>query len=60
LAAWPAVRRAGGRPASIYPVLLLAYVVPRFAHVYADIGGDLPLLSQWLLAAGTAQSRLCR
>jgi len=57
--------------ASIYPVLLLAvgslvilfllaYVVPRFAHVYADIGGDLPLLSQWLLAAGTAQSRLRR
>jgi len=35
-------------------------VVPRFAHVYADIGGDLPLLSQWLLAAGTAQSRLRR
>lgn len=54
--------------ASIYPVLLLAvgslvilfllaYVVPRFAHVYADIGGDLPLMSQWLLAAGTALDR---
>ncbi|MBL8383996.1 MAG: type II secretion system F family protein [Burkholderiales bacterium] len=51
--------------AAIYPVLLLvvgglvvlfllAYVVPRFARVYADIGGDLPLASQWLLAAGTA------
>jgi general secretion pathway protein F len=51
--------------ASIYPLLLLgvgslvilfllSYVVPRFAHVYADLGGDLPLLSQWLLAAGTA------
>ena len=54
--------------ASIYPVLLLgvgglvilfllSYVVPRFARVYADIGGDLPLLSQWLLAAGTAMDR---
>jgi len=54
--------------AAIYPALLLvvgslvilfllAYVVPRFASVYADIGGDLPLLSQWLLAAGTALDR---
>ncbi len=54
--------------ASIYPLLLLAvgslvilfllaYVVPRFASVYADIGGDLPLMSQWLLAAGTALDR---
>jgi general secretion pathway protein F len=49
--------------ASIYPVLLmmvgglvllflLGYVVPKFASVYEDIQGDLPLLSQWLLAAG--------
>jgi general secretion pathway protein F len=50
--------------ASIYPVLLLGvgtlvilflliYVVPRFSRVYADIGGDLPLMSRWLLEAGT-------
>jgi len=49
--------------ASIYPVLLLAvgglvvlfllgYVVPKFSHVYEDIQGDLPLLSQLLLQAG--------
>jgi general secretion pathway protein F len=49
--------------ASIYPVLLmivgglvvlflLGYVVPKFSHVYEDIQGDLPLLSQWLLALG--------
>jgi general secretion pathway protein F len=49
--------------ASIYPVLLLAvgllvvlfllgYVVPRFAGIYDEVGGDLPLLSRWLLALG--------
>ena len=54
--------------ASIYPALLLvvgslvilfllSYVVPRFSKVYADIGGDLPLMSQWLLAAGTAMDQ---
>ncbi len=50
--------------ASIYPLLLvavgslvilflMAYVVPRFSHVYADLGGDLPLMSRWLLEAGS-------
>ena len=49
--------------AAIYPVLLLAvgslviaflmiYVVPRFARIYNDIGGDLPLMSRWLLDVG--------
>ncbi|MEO6351753.1 MAG: type II secretion system F family protein [Burkholderiaceae bacterium] len=49
--------------ASIYPVLLavvgalvtlflMLYVVPRFSHIYADIGGDLPLLSRLLMAWG--------
>lgn len=49
--------------AAIYPVLLLAvgtlvilfllaYVVPRFAGVYADIGGELPAASRMLLALG--------
>jgi general secretion pathway protein F len=49
--------------ASIYPLLLIAvgslvllfllgYVVPKFSHVYADIHGDLPLLSRLLLEAG--------
>ena len=49
--------------ASIYPLLLLAvgglvvlfmlgYVVPKFSHIYEEIQGDLPLLSQLLLKAG--------
>jgi general secretion pathway protein F len=49
--------------ASIYPALLAAvgglvalfmvgYVVPRFSHIYADIGRDLPLLSRWLMGWG--------
>jgi len=49
--------------ASIYPVLLLlvgglvtlflmAYVVPKFSSIYADIGGNLPYLSQLLLQWG--------
>ena len=49
--------------ASIYPVLLagvgglvtmflMLYVVPRFSHIYADIGGDLPLLSRLLMRWG--------
>jgi general secretion pathway protein F len=51
--------------ASIYPALLIAvgglvalflllYVVPRFGHVYAERGGDLPLFSRLLLAWGQA------
>ena len=52
--------------ASVYPVLLvlvglavvlflMAYVVPRFAGVYADVGaGHLPLLSRWLMHWGQA------
>jgi len=49
--------------ASIYPVILLVvggmvtmfllgYVVPRFSHVYEDMGGDLPLMSRLLLDWG--------
>ena len=49
--------------ASIYPVMLIlagglvtlfliGYVVPRFAHIYEDVGGDLPFLSKILLAWG--------
>lgn len=49
--------------ASIYPLLLMivgmvvvlflmGYVVPKFAHIYSDMGGDLPLLSRWLLYWG--------
>jgi general secretion pathway protein F len=49
--------------ASIYPLLLFAvgglvtlflmvYVVPRFSHIYADIGSDLPLMSQLLMRWG--------
>lgn len=50
--------------AAVYPMLLLVvgglvilflmvYVVPRFAHIYEDIGGDLPFLSRCLLDAGS-------
>ncbi len=49
--------------AAIYPALLLAvggvvvlfllgYVVPRFSHIYEDVGTDLPWLSQVLLDWG--------
>jgi general secretion pathway protein F len=51
--------------AAIYPVLLLGvgglvvlfllgYVVPRFAHLFEDFSGELPLLSRWLLQWGHA------
>ena len=49
--------------AAIYPALLvgvgglvvmflLGYVVPRFSHIYEDVGNDLPWLSQVLLDWG--------
>ncbi|MDO8450803.1 MAG: type II secretion system F family protein [Rhodoferax sp.] len=51
--------------AAIYPVLLVAvsglvilflmgYVVPRFSHIYEDMGGNLPFLSRLLLQWGLA------
>jgi len=51
--------------ASIYPMLLIAvggmvglflllYVVPRFGHIYAERGTDLPLFSRLLLTWGNA------
>jgi len=50
--------------ASIYPAILivvgglvclflLGYVVPRFSHIYEDIGGDLPWLTRLLMTWGT-------
>jgi len=49
--------------AAIYPVLLvgvgglvilflMGYVVPRFSHIYEDMGGDLPLMSRLLMQWG--------
>lgn len=49
--------------AAIYPVLLLGvgglvvlfllgYVVPRFSHIYQDVGNDLPFMSRLLLDWG--------
>jgi general secretion pathway protein F len=49
--------------ALIYPVLLISvggavilflmgYVVPSFSHIYEEIGGNLPLVSRFLLAWG--------
>lgn len=51
--------------AAVYPALLVAvsglvilflmgYVVPRFSHIYEDMGGNLPLLSRLLLHWGLA------
>jgi general secretion pathway protein F len=51
--------------AAIYPVILVSvsvlvilflmgYVVPRFAHIYEDMGGKLPLMSRLLLESGLA------
>jgi general secretion pathway protein F len=51
--------------AAIYPALLvgvsslvilflMGYVVPRFSHIYEDMGGDLPFLSRLLLQWGLA------
>lgn len=50
--------------AAIYPALLLGvgacvilflmtYVVPRFSHVYEELGGDLPFMSRLLLQWGS-------
>lgn len=49
--------------ASIYPLMLagvgvlvtlflMVYVVPRFSHIYADLGGNLPLPSRLLMRWG--------
>lgn len=54
--------------AAIYPVLLIGvgglvvlflmgYVVPRFSHIYEDMGGELPFLSRLLLESGLAVER---
>ena len=53
---------------SIYPFILLVvggmvmlflmmFVVPRFSHIYADIGTDLPLMSQLLMDWGQLLDR---
>jgi general secretion pathway protein F len=33
-------------------MFLMLYVVPRFSHIYADIGGDLPFMSRLLMHWG--------
>ena len=51
--------------AAIYPVLLIAvsslvilflmgYVIPRFSHIYEDMGSNLPFMSRVLLQLGLA------
>jgi len=37
---------------SLVPLFLLVYVVPRFSHIYADLGSDLPLMSRLLMRWG--------
>ncbi len=34
-------------------VLLLAFVIPQFAPIFEELGGELPLLTKLVLAAGT-------
>ena len=54
--------------AAIYPAMLvgvsvlvllflMGFVVPRFAHIYEDMGGDLPYFSQVLLWVGLGVER---
>ena len=38
-------------------VLLLAYVIPRFAEVVADVGGELPVAARALMAVSGAVTR---
>lgn len=37
---------------SLVTLFLLGYVVPRFSHIYQDIGGDLPWLTRVLMGWG--------
>ena len=46
---YPAVLLAAG---SLVVLFLVGYVVPRFAGIYEDIGGDLPAASKLLLGWG--------
>ena len=46
---YPAILVAVG---SVVALFLLGYVVPRFSHIYQDIGGDLPWLTRMLMAWG--------
>jgi general secretion pathway protein F len=48
-AIYPAVLLVVG---SLVIFFLLAYVVPKFSHVYADMGDNLPYMSRMLLAWG--------
>jgi general secretion pathway protein F len=46
---YPAVLLAAG---ALVVIFLVAYVVPRFAGIYEDIGGELPLASRLLMQWG--------
>ena len=46
---YPAVLLAAG---SLVILFLVAYVVPRFSGIYADIGGELPFASRMLMQWG--------
>jgi len=37
-------------------LFLLGYVVPKFSHVYEDIQGNLPLMSQLLLSSASSSA----
>jgi len=37
---------------SLVALFMLGFVVPRFSHIYADVGRDLPTLSRWLMNWG--------
>lgn len=46
---YPAVLLAVG---SLVVLFLLGYVLPRFSRIYEDIGGNLPVASQYLMQVG--------
>jgi general secretion pathway protein F len=48
-AAYPLILIAVG---GLVVMFLLGYVVPRFSHIFEDIGGELPLMSRLLLTWG--------
>lgn len=48
-AIYPAVLLIAG---GLVTFFLLAYVIPKFSRIYEDVGGNLPVLSQWLMQWG--------
>ena len=43
--------------AAIITIFLLVYFIPRFSSIFADFGGSLPTLTQWIVAASSLLMR---